>query len=80
LPTQIVVYAIAVVIVYRFGLVPLACAIFSINMIANVPFTTDPSAWYFTGTVLAWLSLVLLAGWGFYHSLGGEPLWRMEED
>jgi predicted Ser/Thr protein kinase len=80
LPTQIVVYAIAVVIVYRFGLVPLACAIFTINMIANVPFTTDPSAWYFTGTVLAWLSLVVLAAWGFYHSLGGEPLWRMEEE
>jgi hypothetical protein len=22
--------------------------------------------------------VVALAGWGFYHSLGGEPLWRVE--
>jgi hypothetical protein len=78
LPTQIIVYAIAVLIVYRFGLVPLACAIFTINMLGNVPFTSDPSAWYFTDCILALLSVVALAGWGFYHSLGGEPLWRME--
>ena len=25
---------------------------------------------------VAVLRLVALAGWGFYHSLGGEPLWR----
>ena len=78
LPTQILVYAIAVVIVFRFGLVPLACAIFTVNMLANVPFTADTSAWYMTTSVLALLSVVALAGWGFYHSLGGEPIWRPE--
>jgi hypothetical protein len=26
------------------------------------------------------LSVVALAGWGFYHSLGGEPLWAVEEE
>jgi serine/threonine protein kinase len=77
-PTQILVYAIAVLIVYRFGLVPLACAIFTINMLANVPFTADLSAWYMPTSVLALLSVVALAGWGFYHSLGGEALWRPE--
>jgi len=77
-PTQILVYAIAVLIVYRFGLVPLACAIFTINMLANVPFTADLSAWYMATSVLALLSVVALAGWGFYQSLGGEPLWRPE--
>jgi uncharacterized membrane protein YpjA len=76
LPTQILAYAVALLIVYRFGLVPLACAIFTINMLGNVPSTTDLSAWYFTDTVLALLSVVALAGWGFYHSLGGEPIWR----
>jgi hypothetical protein len=78
LPTQILVYAIAVVIVFRFGLVPLACAIFTVNMLANVPFTADTSSWYMTTSVLALLSVVALAGWGFYHSLGGEPIWRPE--
>ena len=77
-PTQILVYAIAVLIVYRFGLVPLACAIFTINMLANVPFTADLSAWYMPTSALALLSVVALAGWGFYQSLGGEALWRPE--
>jgi len=80
-PAYIMVYAVAVVIVYRFGLVPLAVAIFTINMLGNVPLTTDVSAWYFTDALLALLSVVALAGWGFYHSLGGEKLWtpQMEE-
>jgi len=78
LPAQILVYAIAVLIVYRFGLIPLACAIFTINMLGNVPFTADLSAWYMPTSVLALLSVVALAAWGFYHSLGGEQLWRPE--
>jgi hypothetical protein len=80
LPAQILVYAIAVLIVVRFGLIPLACAIFIVNMLSNVPFTADFSAWYMTTSILALLSIVALAGWGFYHSLGGEPLWRLEEE
>jgi len=78
LPTQILAYAVALLIVYRFGLVPLACAIFTINMLGNVPPATDFSAWFFTDSILALLSIVALAGWGFYHSLGGEPVWRPE--
>ncbi|MFZ0955761.1 MAG: hypothetical protein WAN60_05425, partial [Candidatus Sulfotelmatobacter sp.] len=78
IPAQILVYAIAVVIVLRFGFVPLACAVFTINLAANVPLSADLSAWYMTSSILALLSVVALAGWGFYHSLGGEPLWRVE--
>ncbi len=79
LPAMILVYAVAVLIVYRFGLVPLACAVFTINMLGNLPVSADFTAWYMTPTILALLSVVALAGWGFYHSLGGEPLWRPEE-
>jgi predicted Ser/Thr protein kinase len=78
LPMWILVYAVAVIIVYRFGLIPLACAIFTINMLFNVPFTADSSAWYMSTFALTVLSVVALAGWGFYQSLGGEPLWRPE--
>jgi serine/threonine protein kinase len=78
LPTEILVYAIAVIIVFRFGLVPLACAIFTVNMLANVPFTVDTSAWYMPTSTLALLSVAVLAGWGFYHSLGGENIWHPE--
>jgi hypothetical protein len=80
LPTEILVYAIAVFIVFRFGLIPLAFAIFTINMLANVPLTADFSAWYMPASVLALLSVAAIAAWGFYHSLGGEPLWRPEID
>jgi predicted Ser/Thr protein kinase len=80
IPAQILVYAIAVLIVLRFGFVPLACAVFTINLLANVPFSADLSAWYMPASVLALLSVVALAGWGFYHSLGGEPIWRPEID
>jgi serine/threonine protein kinase len=78
LPTQIAVYAVAVIIVYRFGLVPLACAIFTINMLGNVPFSADLSVWYAPTWILALFSIMALAAWGFYHSLGGETLWRPE--
>jgi predicted Ser/Thr protein kinase len=78
LPAQILIYGVAVLIVYRFGLVPLAVAIFTVNMLGNVPATPDLSAWYAPTCILALLSVVAVAGWGFYHSLGGEPLWRPE--
>ena len=80
LPAQILVYAVAVLIVLRFGLVPLAVAIFTVNMLSNVPFSADFSAWYMTTSILALLSVVALAGWGFYQSLGGETLWRVEAE
>ncbi len=80
LPTQILVYSIALLIVLRFGLVPLACAIFTIDMLANVPWSADLSMWYMTTSIAALLSVVAMAGWGFYHSLGGEPLWREEAE
>jgi hypothetical protein len=77
--TSIVVYLILALIVYRFGLVPLACAIFTVDMLINVPFTGDFSAWYFGMSTFALLSVVALAVWGFYHSLGSEPLWQESE-
>jgi hypothetical protein len=78
LPAQILVYVIAVMIVLRFGLVPLACAIFTIDMVIGIPFSADLSTWYMPTSILALLSVVALAGWGFYHSMGGEPVWRVE--
>lgn len=78
LPAWILIYAVAVLIVFRFGLIPLAVAIFTVNMLANVPLTADFSAWYMGTSMLALLSVVALAAWGFYHSIGGQPLWKVE--
>jgi predicted Ser/Thr protein kinase len=80
LPAQILVYAIAVLIVLRFGLIPLACAISTINLMANIPVSSDLSAWYMSTSILGLLSVVALAAWGFYHSLGGAPLWTVETE
>jgi serine/threonine-protein kinase len=80
LPTEVLVYAIAVLIVFRFGLIPLAVAIFTIDMTANLPWSADLSAWYMTNSLLALLSVVALAAWGFYHSIGGEMVWKFETE
>jgi Protein kinase domain len=78
IPTIVLVYGVLVLIVLRFGLVPLAVGAFTADMFGSVPFTADFSQWYMTTTLLALLSVVALAGWGFYHSLGGEPVWQVE--
>jgi serine/threonine protein kinase len=80
IPTRILVYFILVLIVYRFGLVPLAVAIFTVDMLVNVPFSADFSTWYMSTSLFALLSVVALAGWGFYHSLGGQPLWAADTE
>ena len=80
LPTFFLVYVVLVVIIFRFGLVPLAVAAFTVDMLANVPFTADFSAWYAGATLLALFSVVGLAVWGFYHSLGGKPVWVIEPE
>ena len=78
IPELILIYGVLVVIVLRFGLVPLALGAFTVDMLANVPFTADFSAWYLPTTVLALLGVVAITVWGFYHSLGGQPVWKVE--
>jgi len=80
IPVILSVWGILVLIVLRFGLVPLAVGAFTVDLLGNIPFTADFSAWYMTSTALALLSVIGLAGWGFYHSLGGEPLWVAEPE
>ncbi len=77
IPELFLIYAVLVLIVLRFGLVPLAVGAFTVDMLANVPFTADLSEWYLPSALLALLSVVALAAWGFYHSLGGEPVWKV---
>jgi len=80
IPTIVLIYGVLVLIVLRFGLVPLAVGAFTVDMLGNVPFTADFSEWYAGTAALALLSVVVIAAWGFYHSLGGEPLFKVEMD
>ena len=74
LPAQILVYAIAVLLVLRFGLVSLACAIFTVDLMANLPFSADFSAWYMTTSILALLSVIALARMGLLSLLGRRTI------
>ena len=78
LPTLILVYSIAVLIVLRFGLIPLAVAIFTVDMAGGLPLSADLSTWFMTNSLFALFSVIALAAWGFYHSLGRQPLWKVQ--
>ena len=77
-PVWIIIYLIAAVAVVRFGLVVLAVAVFTANLLLNVPYTLDFSDWYAPASVCFVLSIVALAGWGFYTALAGQRLLKEE--
>ncbi len=79
-PAFLLVYVILVLIVFRFGLVPVAVAAFTVDMLLNVPLTADFSLWFASTTLFTLLSIVAIAAWGFYHSLGGKPIWKLDVD
>ena len=53
-------------------------AIFSTDLLLNVPLTLDFSAWYVGNALFPLLSVVALAVWGFYNSLAGRKLWEAD--
>jgi hypothetical protein len=77
-PVWVVVFSIAAFAVSRFGLITLAVAIFTANVLLNVPFTLDSSNWYATSSFAVLLSFVAMAAWGFYTALAGRRLWKEE--
>jgi hypothetical protein len=77
-PVWIVIYGIAAFAVVRFGLVVLAAAVFTANLMLNLPYTLNWGRWYAgtSGSVL--VSLVVVAVWGCFTSLAGRKL--LKED
>jgi len=73
-PVWLVVFGIAAYAVTRFGLITLAVAIFTANVLLSLPCTFDFSNWYATNSLAVLLSFVAIAGWSFYTSLGGQKL------
>jgi predicted Ser/Thr protein kinase len=72
----LIVYGLAAYAVSRFGLITLAVAIFTANIVLNVPVTFDFSNWYATTGWAVMLSFLAIAAWGFHTSLGGQKLWK----
>jgi predicted Ser/Thr protein kinase len=71
-------YGVAAIVAFRFGLISLAVGIFATDLLLNVPLTLDFSAWYFSSALLPLLSIAALAVWGFYTSLAGQKLWKTD--
>jgi len=75
-PVFLLIYGIAAFAVVRFGLITLAVGAFCADVLINVPITTDFSNWYAVRALCVPIGFVLIAGWGFYTSLAGQPLWK----
>ena len=75
-PVWVVVFLIAAYAVNRFGLITLTIAIFTADLVLNLPYTLDFSNWYATGTLAVVLSFAAIATWGFRTSLAGQKLLR----
>ena len=77
-PIWLIVYTLAAGAVSRFGLIVLASAIFTTNVLLNLPYSTDFSPWYTAHVAAILVGFVAIAAWGFYTSLGGQKLWKDE--
>jgi serine/threonine-protein kinase len=78
LPILLAVYIIAAVALVRFGLVTLAVAAFTTDVIANVPKTLNPSIWYFGSEVFVVASVLALAAWAFQAATAGRKLFSAD--
>jgi len=74
----VVIYGISAFAVVRFGLIVLASASFTANVLLNVPYVTDFSAWYAPNVAGVILCFAALAAWGFYTSLAGQRVLKDE--
>jgi hypothetical protein len=54
----------------HFGVLPAVVAAFVEELLANIPVTIDFSAWYATGTIMAQITIFVLAVWSFWLAPG----------
>jgi len=64
--------ALALVVLFRFGLLALAASTFTSLLIMRLPITFDTSLWYFGRSLFGVLVLAALAIYGFVIALGGK--------
>jgi hypothetical protein len=66
---------IVVVVMVRYGLLALITMCMVLNVVQYwVPLTPDLSAWYAGAGLVGVAAVAVLAGYGFFTSLGGRPL------
>ena len=69
-----IIASLFVAVGLRFGFLPAAiCA--ALSVVCNVQmYSTDFTHWYGTGTLMTLLAFILIAGYGFWVSLAGRPM------
>lgn len=67
-----VAFGVASVIILRFGLLSLAVGLYVVTTLTIVPCTLDFSAWYVSNSALGLATVLALAGWSCYISMGGQ--------
>jgi serine/threonine-protein kinase len=72
--TLTIVYGIIVLMLLRCGLLALVVAIFVTDLVPQLAFTTNFSAWYGNGSLLLVLLVGALAIFAFRKSLGGQRI------
>jgi len=70
----LVIYSIIVLVIMRLGILAFAASDLAYSAVGGFPVTTDPSAWYWGIGLAGVMLLFALAGYGFYTSLGGQPV------
>lgn len=70
------IYAIAAFVVLRFGFIALATGMFTVDLLLNIPITTNLSAWYIGGSLFVLLTVIGLGVWGCYTALAGQKIWK----
>jgi hypothetical protein len=68
------VIAASTAVLFRYGLLALAVALFVDDVTTAVPMTPHLSAWWAGGSNLTMLALAAIAMFGFYASRAGQPL------
>jgi serine/threonine-protein kinase len=74
--TYAAIYGIAAFIVLRFGFIALATGMFVVDLLLNIPITTNLATWYMGGSLFVLLTVAGLALWGCYMSLAGQKIWK----
>ena len=72
IPTAILVYGLIVFVLLRFGLLAMVVAIFITDMVPELAFTTNLTAWYASGTLLVIVIVAALSVVAFRYSLGSN--------
>jgi predicted Ser/Thr protein kinase len=78
LPIWVVVYTVFVVLLLRYGIVPLVASIFTADFLLSSPAILDFSAWFIATSLLSLLAVLAVAAYGFRCTVAGKRLFELE--